>query len=67
MPQEIIDLLIGLVNTGGSSTRIAALNALGEGAPATDDVINCLRRAAEHGGADTRAAAITSLGKIYCK
>ncbi|MDU6227924.1 MAG: HEAT repeat domain-containing protein [Enterobacter asburiae] len=67
MPQYIIDLLIGLVGTGGSSTRIAALTALGEGAPATQEVIDCLQRATEHGGADTRAAAISALGKLFSK
>lgn len=65
MPQNIITLLIGLVGTGGSSTRIAAITALGEGAPVTQEVIACLENAANHGGADTRVAAISALGRLF--
>lgn len=65
MPESIINLLIGLVGTGGSSTRIAALTALGEGAPATQEVIACLENAARRGGVDTRTAAIAALGRLF--
>ncbi|WP_447333625.1 hypothetical protein [Klebsiella quasipneumoniae] len=67
MTQDIIDLLIHNAGYGGASTRIAALKALGEGAPATNEVIVCLKKAAEEGGSDTRSAALYALGRIYRK
>lgn len=65
MTQDIIDLLISNTQSGGATTRVAALKALGEGAPATEKVIKCLKEATEEGGADTRSAALLALGRIF--
>lgn len=65
MTPNIINLLIELASTGADATRAAALYALGEGAPPTDDVISTLTRATSFGSIATREAAIKALGRIH--
>ncbi|WP_275262413.1 HEAT repeat domain-containing protein [Citrobacter braakii] len=67
MPPAIVNLLIGLIETAGNETRIAAIKALGEGAPATPAVISCLQGVVENGGSESRVAAVYALGRIYRK
>ncbi|MBP2856169.1 hypothetical protein J8657_00975 [Dickeya oryzae] len=65
MTPNVTEKLIELTATGGTGTREAALYALGEGADATDEVINVLLTAATTGGSGTREAAIKALGRIF--
>ncbi|HHT0069943.1 TPA: hypothetical protein ACTW88_002139 [Raoultella ornithinolytica] len=65
MTQDIIDLLIHNAETGSQNTKMAAIKALGEGAPKTTQVIDCLKNAVENGGSDIRCAALVALGRLF--